>query len=285
MKITSKDILQKTFEKNFRGYDKDEVTAYLGLVADAWDKLEDEKAALERDLEISRREAKKLKDVEESLFRTLKTAEDTGVSIIEEANQAANDILADAKNNAEAMLADARRRSNQLLELSEAKAKTVLADLKADVQKLVKDYESLLKERDLVLKNLKKVSEDIQHSIEVSQESFKKVNVQTHANLVSELEKSKAFTLANLPETEIATPEPTILVEQPAAELVAETVEIPKEEPVSVVESVENEVAEAPSEPLAAAETEESPSEDETPKTEEPKAKPDKGSSFFDQFD
>jgi cell division initiation protein len=285
MKITSKDILQKTFEKNFRGYDKDEVTAYLGLVADAWDRLEDEKTALERDLEISRREAKKLKDVEESLFRTLKTAEDTGVSIIEEANQAANDILADAKNNAEAMLADARKRSNQLLELSEAKAKTVLADLKADVQKLVKDYEALLKERDQVLKNLKKISEDIQHSVEVSQESFKKINAQTHANLVAELEKSKAFTLANLPEPEVSTPTPSVVNETPIAKELAETAQVQRDEPVAESNVTAEEVAESQVEMMAEAESGESRIEEETPRAEETKSKPDKGSSFFDQFD
>lgn len=282
MKISSKDILQKTFEKNFRGYDKDEVTAYLGLVADAWDRLEEEKSALERDLEISRREAKKLKDVEESLFRTLKTAEDTGVSIIEEANQAANEIVAEAKNNAEAMLADAKKKSEQLMQISEAKAKNVLADLKADVQKLVKDYEALLKERDLVLKNLKKISEDIQHSVEVSQESFKKVNVQTHSNLVSELEKSKAFTLANLPEpatTEIV--EPATIVEKPLLETIAE----PEETANAHAEMMEDTLPENLTEVPAEIEVGEIDSVDEAPDAEDPKAKPDKGSSFFDQFD
>lgn len=285
MRINSKEILAKSFEKNFRGYDKDEVTAYLGLVADAWDRLEEEKAKLERDLEISRQEAKKLKDVEESLFRTLKTAEDTGVSIIEEANQAANEIVAEAKNNAEAMLADARKRSDQLLAQSETKAKNVLSDLKADVHKLVKDYEALLKERDLVLKNLKKISEDIQHSVEVSQESFKKVNIQTHANLVGELEKSKAFTLANLPAQEVATPEPTQVAEQSVEEAVSDTDEQAQEEPVAEAEPLQEEVSETSSEKPAEMESEESPIEDETSEAEKPKSKADKGSSFFDQFD
>ena len=42
MKITPLEIRQKTFEKNIRGFDKDEVNAFLISLSSEWEKLLDE---------------------------------------------------------------------------------------------------------------------------------------------------------------------------------------------------------------------------------------------------
>ena len=42
MKITPLDIRQKTFEKAFRGLDKDEVNAFLLTLSQHWEKMMDE---------------------------------------------------------------------------------------------------------------------------------------------------------------------------------------------------------------------------------------------------
>lgn len=47
MKITPLDIRQKTFEKIYRGYDKDEVSTFLSYLSQEWEKLVEEKNALE----------------------------------------------------------------------------------------------------------------------------------------------------------------------------------------------------------------------------------------------
>ncbi|MDX5479830.1 MAG: DivIVA domain-containing protein [Cyclobacteriaceae bacterium] len=198
--MTAAEIRQKSFEKNFRGYDKDEVTAYLQSVAEAWDKLVLEKNELERRVENSEREAKKLKDVEESLFRTLKTAEDTGASIIEEANKASEEILAEAHQNANSMLQDAKNQSQYLVESAEAKAKEILNNLRADVNETLENYEKLIQQRVLILKNLEKLSADLEQSISDSNETFKKVNIQVHADLVEELQNNDSFTIAKIAE-------------------------------------------------------------------------------------
>jgi cell division initiation protein len=70
MNITAEQLREKSFEKNFRGYDKDEVDAFLKKLAEEWGKILQEKTDLEKKLDLSEKEAKKLKDVEESLFRT-----------------------------------------------------------------------------------------------------------------------------------------------------------------------------------------------------------------------
>jgi cell division initiation protein len=297
MNITSKEISQKSFEKNFRGYDKDEVAAYLGVLADEWDKLQGEKKDLERALETSQREAKKLKDVEESLFRTLKTAEDTGASIIEEASVAASEIMADAHHNADSMVNEAKRNSQNLIETAEAKAKQIMEELKENVKSLVDSYEKLIRERELIIKNMKRLSEDLDDKITTSNESFKKVNVQVHSKIVEELSRAKAFTIANISTVQVdespmtkqtlaEEPEenPIEIMEEPVAENLQEETDhgipIESEEKVEWKEVPKTEVIPEVVEPVELREEE---IEEEKPL--EPKAKPDKGSSFFDQFD
>ena len=89
MKITPIEIRQKTFERTFRGYDKDEVQGFLQILSAEWERIIDEKKELSIKLESAEREITKLREVENSLYKTLKTAEDTGASMIEQANKAA----------------------------------------------------------------------------------------------------------------------------------------------------------------------------------------------------
>ncbi len=193
MKMTPLEIRKKSFEKNFRGYDKDEVTAYLNAIAEELENLIEEKKDIQRKLDQSEKEGAKLKQVEESLFKTLKTAEDTGALIIEEANQAADQILKEARQNAESMNNDARSKSQNQMQNVEAKGKEIMVGLKKDVSAMVSSYETMVHQRDLVLKNLKKLAEDIDDQVSVSQNDFKKVNIQAHAQLVKDLENNNAF--------------------------------------------------------------------------------------------
>ena len=74
MKITPLEIRQKTFEKIFRGYDKDEVNAYLQSLSMEWERMLEENKKLELKIENLVEEVNKLRDLESSLFKTLKTA-------------------------------------------------------------------------------------------------------------------------------------------------------------------------------------------------------------------
>ena len=89
MKITPLEIRQKTFEKNIRGFDKDEVNAFLISLSAEWEKLLDEIKETRFRLENSEKEVAKLREVESSLYKTLKTAEDTGANLIENSRKEA----------------------------------------------------------------------------------------------------------------------------------------------------------------------------------------------------
>lgn len=284
MKITSKEISEKTFEKNFRGYDKDEVTAFLNVLATEWDKVMAEKADLEKQLASSEKEANKLKQVEESLFRTLKTAEDTGALIIEEANIAAEEIMSEAHQNAGSMLNEAQTQSQNLIESAEAKGREIMESLKADINSLVSGYETLLKQRDILIKNLKALSEKVDDTISVSEESIKKINIQAHAEMIEKLSKANAFSMANIQEyqKEEAMVKKTVEEEVPQNEA-EEDSEIPTEEHVEEVIAEISETEIVVSQEIIDDNTDEEVEDEEIP--EEPKSKSNKGGSFFDQLD
>ncbi len=78
MRITPLEIRQKSFEKKMRGYDKEAVDAFVLSLSHEWERNMDETKQLKKELEASKMEVVKLREVEETLFKTLKTAEDTG---------------------------------------------------------------------------------------------------------------------------------------------------------------------------------------------------------------
>ncbi|MGY6521241.1 MAG: DivIVA domain-containing protein [Mongoliitalea sp.] len=299
MKITSAEIKDKTFEKIFRGYDKDEVSNFLAIVAKDYESLLEEKSKLEGDLAKAQAEANKLKQVEESLFRTLKTAEDTGASIIEEATTAADEIMGAAKENSEGMLIDAQRKANAILEEAEQKAKHILEGVKADVTGLIRNYEHLIAQRELTLRNLHKLTDDIQDNITVSNETFKKVNLSVYEDMVQNFAKPKTAII--LPDEELAKAEDIVFVQEEISEEVTlevsvehseektealETIDENTEEITaaedSVTEEIENSITEEVEENFEAEEKKEPIAEVPVDPTDDKKKK---GGSFFDQFD
>ena len=129
MKITPLEIRQKTFERVFRGYDKDEVSAFLQILSEEWIKSNDEKRALEIKLESAENEIAKLREVETSLYKTLKTAEDTGANMIEQANRAAELQLKETQIKAENMVREAKAKANIIIGNSEKRAPSLAADI------------------------------------------------------------------------------------------------------------------------------------------------------------
>ena len=72
MKVTPLEIRQKTFEKGFRGYEKEEVDAYLIALSSEWEKLLIEIRDQKIKIESLERDVQKMREVESTLYKTLK---------------------------------------------------------------------------------------------------------------------------------------------------------------------------------------------------------------------
>lgn len=231
MKISPTAIRQKAFETAFRGYEKKEVSQFLEEMSVAMEKINQENLDLRSKLQQVESEAKRLKDVEDSLFRTLKTAEDTGASIITEASEAADQIISEANSMAEETTLHANqyaekttreadsyaekitKEANQVLQnaqkkaedqariitsAAEIKAKETIKEIRESMQSLVRSYEGLLEQREALVKSLKRLSQDALNQIDLSDAHFFRIDGKAYQRAIEELSRSSHFSVANI---------------------------------------------------------------------------------------
>lgn len=160
MKITPLEIRQKAFEKTMRGYDKDEVTAFLVTLSQEWERLLDDTKELRIKYESSEREVSKLREVESSLYKTLKTAEDTGANMIDQANKTAELHLRETQFKAEAMLNEAKSKAKDTLDQAEMSSKDLVIEMEDRLKDLVEDYKKLEQQREIMAADLRRISNE-----------------------------------------------------------------------------------------------------------------------------
>lgn len=114
MRLTPLDIRKQEFTKSFRGFDPDEVQAFLQQVANQWAEMQDEHRRLEENLRTYDHKIKHYEKVEEALQEALQVARDTTHRTIANAEARAKMIIAEAKAEAEHIKHDAKRDQERL---------------------------------------------------------------------------------------------------------------------------------------------------------------------------
>jgi len=193
MRITPIEIRQKTFEKNFRGYEKDEVNAFLITLSQEWERFTDENKELRIKLEATEREVNKLREVESSLYKTLKTAEDTGANVIEQARIAAELHLRESQLKADAILNEAKIRARNTIEESEDRARVIVDEMEDRLQLLVENYKKLETSREDLLINLGRLANDALDRVERAKLSAQNFNPDQHVAMAKRETKRAAF--------------------------------------------------------------------------------------------
>jgi cell division initiation protein len=249
MKISPLEIRQKTFEKTFRGYDKDEVDAFLLSLSQEWERVMEESKDLKSKLTTSEAEVQKLREVESTLYKTLKTAEDTGANVVEQANRTAEQLMKESRLNSESMINEARTYSRNMVEEAEEKAKNILFQAQGKLSEIVSEVEVLQKQKQDTLLELRQFASEL-------------------------LEK-----VGNIPES---TPFPDYVKTLEAEEEAVTAPVLSFENETSTPDIVEEKIEEISPEPVV----EEDENILEAPKVEFPKvAAPEpKSESFFDQI-
>ncbi len=166
MKITPLEIRQKTFERGFRGYDKDEVQAFLKSLSKEWERVQDEIKELKMKLEASEKEVHKLREVESSLFKTLKTAEDTGANMIQQANKSAELHLKESQMKADAVMSETKSKARAMIEKTEMETRDVIEGMHDEVKLLEQSFRTIENYRDNLMVDLKTLSSDLSEKIE-----------------------------------------------------------------------------------------------------------------------
>ncbi len=190
MKITPLEIRQKTFEKKLRGFDKDEVNAFLLSMSNEWERILDENKELRIKLDQAEKEVQKLREVESSLFKTLKTAEDTGANLIDQATKAAELHMKETEMKSEALLSESKSKARAIIEKAESEARQLVDEMQGAVKDLEQNYRTIENHKENVISELKNLSSDILDRIQRTDKSRGEFKMEDHVKKVKELARS-----------------------------------------------------------------------------------------------
>lgn len=114
MKLTALEIKKQEFEKSLRGYDRDEVQAFLNLVSNEWEHLVAKNRDLEKRIEELEEKLKHYERVEEALHETLQTAKESAEQKLTGARKDARNKIEKAEMEAESIIREATQKRQQV---------------------------------------------------------------------------------------------------------------------------------------------------------------------------
>jgi cell division initiation protein len=193
MRITPLEIRQKAFERVLRGYDKDEVNAYLQSLSQEWERMQDDIKEIRIKYEATEREVSKLREVESSLYKTLKTAEDTGANVIDQANKTAELILREAQMKADAMVNESRSKAKNAMEEAEYLSKQLLAEMEERLKSLGQHYKTLELHKDNLLSDMKRLAAETIDRVERAKTAARDFDPDQHLALAKRESKRTLF--------------------------------------------------------------------------------------------
>lgn len=133
MKLTALEIKQQKFEKVLRGYDPNEVNAFLNMVSLEWENLVTRQRDMERDVAQMKDKLKHYERVESALHETLQAA----------------------KESAEQRLNGAKNEARARIEKAELEAESILRDAQQQRQSVRQDILRLVERRDEIVRGIK----------------------------------------------------------------------------------------------------------------------------------
>ncbi len=134
MVLTPQEIEAQVFREKFKGYDQEEVDAFLDRISsDIGEMLREREELLERMRTVEADAAESI-EAERLLKRTLITAQRTADETVAEAVAQANSAIAEADQRAAAIVADAEARAAQMLSDAERTAAETVARGRSDAE-------------------------------------------------------------------------------------------------------------------------------------------------------
>jgi cell division initiation protein len=116
--MTSIDIRKQTFKKVMRGFDKDEVQAFLEMIADEFERLNRDNLKFQEKESQLQAEVGRFRSMEETLQEMLRTAQ-----------QAAEDVRENARKEGKLMLKEAELLANRAIEKARTQVQTIRSEV------------------------------------------------------------------------------------------------------------------------------------------------------------
>ena len=173
----------------------------MQTLSQEWERVNGEMREHKVKLEIAEKDVNKLREMESSLFRTLKTAEDSNNNLLEQSKKEVELKVKEAQLNAEEILADARTQAKAIIQKAEYKARTTMQELLGEMKNLERDYKMLESQREnltqemrnMMLSVLEKLS---RNETQTAKTDFSEKIKHVQNNITEEDEKEEAKRLA-----------------------------------------------------------------------------------------
>ncbi len=174
MKLTPIDIKKQEFKRGLRGYDPDEVRAYLEFVADEYEQLLQYNTQLEKQVASYQTELRHYKEVEKTLKQTLHELQETSKLSKQTSQKEADLIKREAQLKASKMVEEAKAEVEKI--------RKELADLQQQKNSLVTRLRYLLLSQLELLDVLQTDDSDLNSIKEKTQKLFKGSRRSSHAS-------------------------------------------------------------------------------------------------------
>ncbi|MFW5973006.1 MAG: DivIVA domain-containing protein [Bacteroidota bacterium] len=103
MRVSPLDIRKQEFTRGFRGYEVEEVDAFLQMLSREWEEMRDEQRRLEEQIRSTDDKLRHYERVEEALQEALQTARDSTRKTLQNAEEKARLIIQQAESEANAI--------------------------------------------------------------------------------------------------------------------------------------------------------------------------------------
>ena len=114
MNITPLDIRKQIFKKSFRGYDQEEVQAFLDMLATEVEHLNGENIELKEHLNMLQSEVHHYQSIEQTLQEMLRTAQQTAEEVKENGHKEARLIVKEAEIRSSRAIEKARTQVHEI---------------------------------------------------------------------------------------------------------------------------------------------------------------------------
>lgn len=152
MKLSALEIKQQEFEKNFRGYDTNEVKAFLTIVAGEWENMVSHNRSLEQEIKHLKDKLSHFERIQDGMHETLQIAKQSADKEVKAANAEAKTRIQKAEHEAENIVNKARAERQEIRQ-------SVLRMLERR-EEIINGIRSYL---ELANESLKKFSSDAKH--------------------------------------------------------------------------------------------------------------------------
>lgn len=188
--ISSKDIKKTDFKKTFRGYDPNEVDAFLETLSLRYERLLEENSSSSEKIKVLTSDVEVYRENESTLQKAIVKAQDLAEEILSNAKKRAENVVREAELNAQKILQendkDIMARKSELEELKLRNDKLV-EDVKLFFMEKLNEMDEFIKARNIYKMELTKVEDENYDEPEHTGEHvMKKISINTANSNFSE---------------------------------------------------------------------------------------------------